>query len=174
MEAAQIDNLSTRIKSNRIRLNLSQDDLAKRIGVSRPSVTQWESGDTKNIKNDNLVALARAFKISVDELLTGKPLVAHHIKPMHSVSESEELYNNVVIVREEDIRNPEKLESSIKFVEEMLGELSESVSAATKSKLIMATMSLIDDEGNVDVRAASQLIIKEVGKKNEAGSTPSP
>lgn len=64
-------NLSERIKELRSQRGWSQDRLAEKVGVSRPSVTQWESGVTKNIKNETLVGLAAAFDMSVDELLTG-------------------------------------------------------------------------------------------------------
>lgn len=62
-------NLGARIRSYRMARGWSQADLASKIGVSRPTVTQWESGDTKNIRNDNLVSLAKALQISLNELL---------------------------------------------------------------------------------------------------------
>lgn len=66
-------NLGRRIAELRHSLGITQDELSKRAHVSRAAVTQWESGNTKNIKNDNLFNLARAFSMSIDELLTGKP-----------------------------------------------------------------------------------------------------
>ncbi|MEJ2061266.1 MAG: helix-turn-helix transcriptional regulator [Gammaproteobacteria bacterium] len=66
-------NVGDRIKALRERAGMSQAELARRIHVSRPTITQWESRSTKNIREDNLIALAKAFGISVDELLTGEP-----------------------------------------------------------------------------------------------------
>lgn len=69
--------LSERIRDLRKARGLSQGELAERIKVSRPAVTQWENGDTKNLRIDNLLSLARAFDMTVDELITGKsPKVA--------------------------------------------------------------------------------------------------
>lgn len=42
---------------------LSQDGLAAILGVKGPSVSQWESGTTKNIRPENLLAICSFFKI---------------------------------------------------------------------------------------------------------------
>jgi phage repressor protein C with HTH and peptisase S24 domain len=41
-------------------------------GISYEAVRQWFAGDTGNIKNDNLLAIAEGFDTTVDWLLTGK------------------------------------------------------------------------------------------------------
>lgn len=64
--------LGERIRQLREANGWSQGFLARKIGVSRPTVTQWESGDTKNIKHKNLLALCKALDISLETLLTGK------------------------------------------------------------------------------------------------------
>jgi phage repressor protein C with HTH and peptisase S24 domain len=58
---------------NRLRKDkgLSQEDVAKAIGVSRVAVSKWESGDTENVKHANLSRLSRLFGISIDDLLSG-------------------------------------------------------------------------------------------------------
>ncbi len=56
------------ITENRKRLNLSQEQLAEKISVSRSAVAKWESNkgmpDIENIK-----ALSKVFNISIDMLL---------------------------------------------------------------------------------------------------------
>jgi phage repressor protein C with HTH and peptisase S24 domain len=47
-------------------------DIASSCGVSYEAVRQWFAGDTGNIKNENLVALADKYDTTVDWLLTGK------------------------------------------------------------------------------------------------------
>lgn len=69
-------NVGERIRELRVAAGWSQAELAKKISVTRPTVTQWENGSTKNVRDENLVALARVFGISVDELLTGETLLA--------------------------------------------------------------------------------------------------
>ena len=56
------------IKTRRLSLGMSQEDLAKRLGVKRTTVSQWEAGRntprTKMLQN-----IAEALKCSVRELL---------------------------------------------------------------------------------------------------------
>jgi len=75
-------NLGKEIERRRKELGLSQDQLAAKIGhVSRPAISGWESGDTKNIRLSNLVGLANVFDITIEELLTGEipQISAHHV-----------------------------------------------------------------------------------------------
>ncbi|WP_454864553.1 XRE family transcriptional regulator [Pseudomonas rhizophila] len=47
-------------------------DIATTCGVSYEAVRQWFAGDTGNIKNDNLSAIAEGYDTTVDWLLSGK------------------------------------------------------------------------------------------------------
>lgn len=47
-------------------------DIANTCGISYEAVRQWFAGDTENIKNENLVALAEGYDTTVDWLLGGK------------------------------------------------------------------------------------------------------
>lgn len=49
---------------------LSQNDIATQLFISRQAVSKWENGDTEpNL--DNLIALAQLFNVSLDRLVTG-------------------------------------------------------------------------------------------------------
>lgn len=61
-----------RIRSERTRLGLSQAELARRIRVTRASVSVWEHGDVKALKHDNIKALTKLFGVSDDWLMHGK------------------------------------------------------------------------------------------------------
>lgn len=50
---------------------ISQQKLAKEIGVSRSTIAMWETGGSQP-DNENLLALAKYFKVSVDYLLGNK------------------------------------------------------------------------------------------------------
>lgn len=67
-----MDTLAQRIHRLREARNLSQQQLADRLNISRVAVTKWESGQTENMKIDNLLALSDFFDLSIDELITGK------------------------------------------------------------------------------------------------------
>ncbi|CAN5817230.1 hypothetical protein BH20PSE1_BH20PSE1_01470 [soil metagenome] len=50
----------------------AQSEVARAIGVSREAVSYWESGETKGLKPDNLLAVADYFGVSVRWLVTGR------------------------------------------------------------------------------------------------------
>lgn len=51
---------------------MSQGELARRVGVERSAVSQWENGTTKSIKGEYLFKLVKELRVSVDYLLHGK------------------------------------------------------------------------------------------------------
>ena len=60
--------LGERIKNQRTRAGLSQERVAELVGVSRQSVTKWESGQSAP-STENLFKLAEIFGTTVDMLL---------------------------------------------------------------------------------------------------------
>lgn len=60
--------LSDNIKKYRKKAGMSQDELAEKLGVSRQSISLWETGQTQPTIY-NIVALAEIFNISSDTLL---------------------------------------------------------------------------------------------------------
>lgn len=64
--------LKDRIKQARKTAGLTQDQLAKLVGVSRPSVGMWEGGQTKTIEGENLVRTAYATGTDPLWLATGE------------------------------------------------------------------------------------------------------
>lgn len=76
------------IRLNRFKLNLTQDDLADQLFVSRQTISKWEQGNTYPDLS-NLIRLAEIFEVSIDELVTGdkfikKPFVIG-IKPNRKI-----------------------------------------------------------------------------------------
>lgn len=63
--------MKDRIRSRRLQLEITQQSLAKQLGVSRVSVTKWESGTTKP-DGENLHQLALTLATSPEWLLYGK------------------------------------------------------------------------------------------------------
>ena len=64
-------NINERIRQRRKEMKLTQEQIAKAVGVSRVSVSQWESGDTSP-RGENLYALCRVLQCQPDWLLYGK------------------------------------------------------------------------------------------------------
>ena len=60
--------MKNNIASERVRLGLSQEGLAEKLGVSRESVKDWESGETP-VKSSVLINMADLFDCSLDYLM---------------------------------------------------------------------------------------------------------
>ena len=74
--AYMADSIGDRIKIARKKAGLTQQKLAERVRVSRAAVAQWESGETKGLKPENLVLAAEKLAISIKWLATGEGPVA--------------------------------------------------------------------------------------------------
>ena len=65
--------IGQRIKQARLvrHPKMTQQQLADVVDVSRPAVTQWETGETRSLEGENLVRVARALEVTMDWLLYG-------------------------------------------------------------------------------------------------------
>lgn len=62
--------LGSNIYDLRSKAGLSQEELAEKLGVSRQSVSKWET-DTSVPDVDKLIQLSKVFGITLDELVNG-------------------------------------------------------------------------------------------------------
>ena len=81
---------ANRLLQYRKKMNLSQEELAAKIGVSRQAVSKWERAEASP-DTDNLILLADIYGVSLDELLKGE-------KETESETQSEEPENNAEII----------------------------------------------------------------------------
>lgn len=63
--------LGVRLQELRKSHNLSQEQLAEKLDVSRQAVSKWESSQA-NPDINNIVKLSNLYEVSTDYLLTGK------------------------------------------------------------------------------------------------------
>lgn len=63
MEFANILRLRREMKG------LSQEEVAKAVGVARQTVTAWEGGQTERIEAHNIKKLAKALGVTPNDLL---------------------------------------------------------------------------------------------------------
>ena len=56
------------LKEHRVRCQMTQEFVAEHLGVSRQAVSKWENG-TSDPSTSNLLALAKLYGISAEELL---------------------------------------------------------------------------------------------------------
>jgi transcriptional regulator with XRE-family HTH domain len=67
------DELGRRVRAERLRLNWTQQTLAKRAGVSRWTVTRMESGEPVSLPNFLAVVAAMHRSADLDQLLRPAP-----------------------------------------------------------------------------------------------------
>lgn len=60
------------IRAARLRKNLTQEELGKRIGVTKSAVMKWEKGVVKNIKRSTIIKLAAELDLSPLDILNIK------------------------------------------------------------------------------------------------------
>lgn len=65
--------LGNRLAELRKEHGYSQEALADELGVSRQAISKWECGESSP-DTDNLIELAKLYKISLDELVGNKPI----------------------------------------------------------------------------------------------------
>ena len=81
---------ANRLLQYRKKYNLSQEELASKIGVSRQAVSKWERAEASP-DTDNLILLADIYGVSLDELLKGE-----NQNTEDNVSQNNEAYNTNV------------------------------------------------------------------------------
>lgn len=96
--------IGMRIREVREQWGMTQEELAKRIHVSRSSVQSWESGQTYP-SIDNCVALSETFHLSTDYFLTPGPC-KKVILDQYSERETQMLYEMLAFFDEEKRKKP--------------------------------------------------------------------
>lgn len=124
--------MGDRIKEAREGANLSVKALAAKVKVSRSAVYQWESGDTKGLKPENLFAVADATGYSAKWIGTG-----HGTK------------------RETAVFDPDGLDLSfltttLEAVEKYLDEQDLALQPEAKAKLVALLYETCADKGKVE------------------------
>jgi repressor LexA len=61
-EVLHVLTIGERIKNKRKHLGYTLDDVAKKLGVSRPTVLKYENGIISNIPSDKIEAIAKALE----------------------------------------------------------------------------------------------------------------
>lgn len=69
---AFMNNWHTRLTAARVKRGLNKSELAKGVGVSNPTVTDWESGEIKKLEAENLLKICELLSISSRWLMLGR------------------------------------------------------------------------------------------------------
>lgn len=100
---------SERIRQARREQKITQEALGKRIGVSKATISQWESGTTEP-NGKNLVNLAKELGVTVEWLLDGKVTIdtqaSKEIEPNASVVGAFDPWDSSTPLGEDEIEVP--------------------------------------------------------------------
>lgn len=87
--------IANRLVNLRKKHQLSQEELANKLGISRQAVSKWERAEASP-DTDNLIRLAKLYNVSLDELLA---------------TEDEDLYeDSIELLKEEELNEEETKE----------------------------------------------------------------
>jgi transcriptional regulator with XRE-family HTH domain len=67
-----MNTMADRIARKRRELGINQSELARRVGCSRQTVSQWENGHIRDLTGQHLRALARELGVEPAWILNGK------------------------------------------------------------------------------------------------------
>lgn len=86
-------NINNIIKSRRLELGLTYEELGKKIGVGKSTVRKWETGLIENIKRDNIIALSKALDISPSIIMGWDDTNSNEVSETHLSESQIELLN---------------------------------------------------------------------------------
>lgn len=102
--------LADNLKQIRKKHNMSQEDLAEALGVSRQSVSKWESGISYP-EMDKVLEICKMFNLNIDELLN------QNIKEVNNNNQTKNNINKIIDDFLEYITKTVDMFSSMKFKE---------------------------------------------------------
>lgn len=86
-------NLGEKLKKSRLNKELSQENVARQLNISRQAISKWENGyNYPDI--DNLILLSKIYDISTDDLLKSRELN----------SEANNTYPNEKVILEKKVK----------------------------------------------------------------------
>lgn len=107
--------IANRLVELRKKMNLSQEELAEKLGLSRQAVSKWERAEASP-DTDNLICLAKIYNISLDDLLkTDQPVdqLIQDVKEQSPAPESAQSVINIEIDSEEEVKSAASITHSI-------------------------------------------------------------
>ena len=134
-----------KLKTLRKEKNISQEQLAEKIYVSRQAITKWESGN--GIPDiENLIAISSLFNESLDSLLSEEKSL---------ISKNEFLYNSRT---EYDLDNPKKIDLKVGIAHELIIEKTKDekiqvIAASNKLSYLaqQVKVKIVEDKKRMDV-----------------------
>lgn len=89
--------IGDQLKKARMDKNLTQEEVAEKIFVSRQSISNWENNKTYP-DIGNVIALSDLYQISLDELLKGSDNFMEHLEESTDIVRSNKKLMAIIIV----------------------------------------------------------------------------
>lgn len=168
--------IANRLQQMRKNNNLSQEELAEKIGVSRQAVSKWERAEASP-DTDNLILLSRLYNVSLDELLRtdSRPVGGGVSLKKDNYKEPAREMRPENYTEEEIYPNRETVHNSIPQGAPFGADISEEESRKTSSEIDFGDFGKAVEKagravGDV-INAAGQKINEEMKKSDKDGKT---
>lgn len=89
--------IGDQLKKARLDKNLTQEEVAEKIFVSRQSISNWENNKTYP-DIGNVIALSDLYQISLDELLKGSDNFMEHLEESTNLVKSNKKLMTLIVV----------------------------------------------------------------------------
>lgn len=89
--------IGDKLKEARLKNNMTQEEVAEKIFVSRQSISNWENNKTYP-DIGNVIALSDLYEISLDELLKGSDNFMKHLEESTDLVKSNKKLIGIIIL----------------------------------------------------------------------------
>ncbi len=89
--------IGDKLKEARLKNNMTQEEVAEKIFVSRQSISNWENNKTYP-DIGNVIALSDLYEISLDELLKGSDSFMKHLEESTDLVKSNKKLIGIIIL----------------------------------------------------------------------------
>lgn len=89
--------IGDKLKEARLKKNMTQEEVAEKIFVSRQSISNWENNKTYP-DIGNVIALSDLYEISLDELLKGSDNFMKHLEESTDLVKSNKKLIGLIII----------------------------------------------------------------------------
>ncbi len=86
-----------RLKARRNELNLTQDQVAESLGITRQTMSNWENGRSYP-DIERVIGLSELYALSLDELLKGDQKMVRHLQENTVVNHFLKLFIGMLLV----------------------------------------------------------------------------
>lgn len=89
--------IGDKLKEARLKNNMTQEEVAEKIFVSRQSISNWENNKTYP-DIGNVIALSDLYEISLDELLKGSDSFMKHLEESTDLVKSNKKLIGIIVL----------------------------------------------------------------------------